>query len=1060
MGECKFCGFAKILESYEFCPNCGARLVYAKETVMDSDHVKLWGGESRIATLFFVNFINTEKTIDKSKIRQNAIYLAEAIDEFENIIKKYDGTANKIFPDNRILAAFGIPKTHRDDPERAMECIFAIRDYYQNKVAKKEFGNWRISFGVNTGWVFFGYVIEKLSYLTIIGDTVNVAARLTQICPPDEIYLSNPAYEGVSDIVEVDFIGERMVKGRTESVKIYKLKGFLKEKRKSVKSKFPLLGREKEFEKLMNCVRTVNETKTLKICAITGQMGIGKTRLKEEFIELFKQDTNYQIFESYCAVEIHTSYYPFKLFLRELLDLNEFDDSKKINDKIDKFVLSNNLTLQDAQGIRHLFITDMRRVWGEKLQKIQEEIFSAVRNVLRVICEKKPLILIFEEFNRADNLSKMLVNYLISELSDYPIFLLMVNFIDDISGRINLPLEVINLTPLSFDAVKDLIKFVLNCDVDEKLVEFIAHTSGGNPLFVIETIRNVKRSQMIRQDKEGKWYLEKERRLPFLDDLYGVVMSGIDALSSAHRLLIDYAAVIGYSFPRKIIANLLSNIPDIEQRLDYLIKEDYIIQFRDSEDPVYIFRHNLLRDAVYTTLPLKKRKEIHKRVAELLENTYANCLSEYYETLAQQFLSCEMYEKAAHYFKLSGDKAKTLYSIEPAMNYYNTVLRIEDEHPGVTDAEKIIECQLNLSDLYELKGDIQRMKTIAEQGKENTHKLNLLRWNLLFTERLAFACYLLNEFTKAEELYIGAIEICNGQMADILTILYTGLGKLYQAKNEPEKSLLNYNLAWITARNNDYKEGELPCLLNLSRMHQNLGNYELGFEYLNYALSDLVKHNEILNLAEIRYLIGENYYQVGNIENAKHNFQEAFNLTEHIGTEITLKSALNLALIESIDKNQNGVEHYLNLVDKKISLLVRDNLLAEINLKKSFILINMEQIEKAREFVNNALKLATKLNNKEIEFACYILLSDIEEEKGIDYLRNALNISETLKYPPLIGQALYKLALFYYNHKEIDQAHYYGRKALYVLDDIKARLNSENRAYFIKRKEYSSLLEF
>jgi len=70
------------------------------------------------------------------------------------------------------------------------------------------------------------------------------------------------------------------------------------------------------------------------------------------------------------------------------LDLNEFDDSKKINDKIDKFVLSNNLTLQDAQGIKHLFITDMRRVWGEKLQKIQEEIFSAVRNVLRVICEK------------------------------------------------------------------------------------------------------------------------------------------------------------------------------------------------------------------------------------------------------------------------------------------------------------------------------------------------------------------------------------------------------------------------------------------------------------------------------------------------------------------------------------------------------------------------------------------------------------------------------------------------------------------------------------------------
>lgn len=1059
MGECNFCGYSKILELYKFCPNCGAKLVYSEESQIDSEHVKLWGGESRIATLFFVNFINTATIVDKSKIRQNAIYLAEAMEECENVIKKHAGATNKIFPDNRILAAFGIPRSHRDDPERAIECILAIKDYYQHKVAKKEFGDWRISFGVNTGWVFFGYVIESLSYLTIIGDTVNVAARLTQICPPDEIYLSSSVYDVVSNIVDVDFVGERKVKGRTGSVKIYRLKGLLKEKRKTVASKFPLLGREKEFEKLVNTVRMVNETKTLKICAITGQMGIGKTRLKEEFIEFIKRDRNFNVFESYCAVEIHSPYYPFKLFFRELLNLSEYDDINKIDEKIDKFVLNNNLTLQDAQGLKHLFITDMRRVWGDKLQKIQEEIFSAVKNILRVICNKKPLILIFEEFNRADNLSKMLVNYFVNELSDFPIFLLMVNFIDDISGKINQPLEFINLTPLSFDTVKDLTKYVLNCDVDETLTEFIFRISGGNPLFVIETIRHVKRIQLIKKNEEGKWHLEKERRLPFLDDLYGVVMSGIDALSSAHRLLIDYASVIGYSFTRKIITNLLGNVPDIQERLDYLIKEDYIVQFRDSEDPVYIFRHNLLRDAVYTTLPIKKRKDIHKRIAELLENIYANCLSEYYEVLAQQFLSCEKFERAGYYFKLAGDKAKTLYAIEPAMNFYNTVLRIEEEHIGVIDVEKIIDCQLNLSDLYELKGDIQRMKAIAEQGRENTHQLNLLRWNLLFTERLAVACYLLSEFKKAEELYIGAIEKCNEEMVDILTLLYTGLGKLYQAKNEPEKSLLNYNLAWATARSKDYKEGELPCLLNLSKMHQNLGNYELSFEYLNYAQSDLIKDNEILNLAELKYLIGENYYQVGNGQNAKRYFQEAFSLTEQIGFEISLKSALNLAIIEAMQKNETEVNRYLNIVDNKISLLVRDNLLAEINLKKSISLINLNQVERAREFVNSTLNLAQKLNNKEIEFYCYILLSDIDEIKAIDYLKTALTISETLKYPPLIGQALCKLALFYYEHNEIEQAHYYGRKALYVLDDIKSRLKPENRAYFTKKQEYTGLLE-
>ncbi len=1059
MRECKFCGYSKILETYVFCSNCGAKLIHSEETEDESEHVKLLGGESRIATIFFVNFINTETTVDKAKIRQNAIYLAEAMDEFENIIKKYSGFANKIFPDNRILAAFGIPRSHRDDPERAIECILAIKEYYNDKITKNEFGDWHISFGVNTGWVFFGYVIEKLSYLTIIGDAVNVAARLTQICPPEEIYLSNAVYEVVSNIVDVDFVGERIVKGRTGTIKIYRLKGLLKEKRKTVVSKFPLLGREKEFEKLVNAVRMVKESKTLKICAITGQMGIGKTRLKEEFIEYIKLDRNYNVFESYCAVEIHTPYYPFKLFFRKLLNLGEYDDVRKIEEKIDQFVLNNNLTLQDAKGLKHLFMTDMRRIWGDKLQKIQEEIFSAVKNVLRVICNEKSLILIFEEFNRADNLSKMLVNYFVNELSDFPIFLLMVNFIENTSDKMNQPFEVINLAPLSFETVKDLIKYVLKCEVDEKLTDFIFRMSGGNPLFVIETIRNLKKTQLIKQTEDGKWYLEKERRLPFLDDLYGVVMSGIDALSPAHRLLIDYASVVGYSFTRKVITNLLGNIPDIQERLDYLINEDYIIQFRNSEDPVYIFRHNLLRDAVYTTLPIKKRKEIHKKIAELLENIYADCLPEYYEILAQQFLSCEKFEKAGYYFKLSGDKAKILYSIEPAMNFYNTVLRIEEEHPGAIDVEKTLECQLNLSDLYELRGDIQRMKTIAEQGVENTRRLNFLRWNLLFTERLAVACYLLGEFTRAEEEYIGAIENCNGQMVDILTLLYIGLGNLYQAKNEPEKSLLNYNLAWATARSNNYKEGELPCLLSLSKMHQKLGNYELCFEYLNYAQSELVKENEILNLAELKYLVGENYYQVGNIQKAKQYFQEAFSLTEEIGFEITLKSALNLAIIETIQKNEAEVNRYLNIINKKISLLVRDNLLAEINLKKSLILINMNQVERAREFINNALNLAQKLNNKEIEFYCYIVLSDIDEIKAIDYLKDALNISETLKYPPLIGQALWKLALFYYQQNEIEQSHYFGRKALYVFDGIKSRLNPENRAYFTKKKEYTSLLE-
>jgi len=1058
MGKCEFCGYTKITEGYDYCPNCGAQISYTGEREVDSEHVKLWGGESRIATLFFVNFVNTAKNIDKTAVRQNVIYLAEAMQEIENIIKKYDGTANKILPDNRILVAFGIPKTHKDDPERALVCMMAIKDYCQSKIQNEEFGDWRISIGVNTGWVFFGYVIQKLSYLTIIGDTVNVAARLTQICPVDHIYLSNATYKNIAHLVDIEHVGERAVKGRSETVKILELKSLHKEKKTSAVSRFPLLGREKEFEKLVNFAREAKENGRLKLCAIMGQMGIGKTRLKEEFREYLLRDGSYKVFESYCAVEIHTPYYPFKLLFREYLNINEFDNRETIAKKIDDFVSVNNLTVQDAQGLKHLFVTDLRRVWGDTMLKIQEEIFSATKNFLKIACQNIPLILIFEEFNRADTLSKTLVSYLVTELSNMPILILMVNFVEELAGKENVPLELINLGPLSADDVSQLVKYILN-DVDEKLVDFIYRISGGNPLFTIETIRSVQRTQMIKQKDSGQWYLEKEKRLPFLDDLYGVVMSGIDSLSTVHRLIIDYAAVVGYSFTHQVIADLLGNVEDLQERLDYLRSEDYIVQFRGGDDPVYIFRHNLLRDAVYTTLPMRKRKEIHKRVGELLESIYANCLSEYYENLGQQFLSCEKFEKAVYYFKLSGDRAKALFSIDPAMNYYNTVLKIEDEHPGTVDFEKISDCRLNLADLYELKGDIQRMKAIAELGRDSARKLNMLKWNLYFAERLAFAHYLLNEYTKAEELYIGAIQQCNEQTPEILTILYTDLGILYVAKNEPEKSLLNYNLAWVTTRSNNLKEGEFPCLLNLSRMHRSLGNFELCLEYLNYALSDLVKEAEILKVAEVKYLTGDIYHQIWNLDKAQEFFQAALNLTEQIGLETTIKSALNLALVNSLSKKEKETLYYLELVDKKISLLVREGLLAEINLKKALTLLNLNQPEKVKEFVNNALKLAVKLNIKEIEFLSYILLANLDEENAGNYLKDSQQIAETLKFPPLIGQALYELAMFYLEHKDIERAHYFGRKALFVFDDLKAKLQPENREYFVRRPEYSKLLE-
>jgi predicted ATPase len=124
----------------------------------------------------------------------------------------------------------------------------------------------------------------------------------------------------------------------------------------------------------------------------------------------------------------------------------------------------------------------------------------------------------------------------------------------------------------------------------------------------------------------GRWYLEKEQRLPFLDDLYGVVMSTIDSLPSHYRLIIDYASLIGYSFSIRVLQRLFERA-HLKEQLNYLAEEGYIVLSKNDKDPVYVFRHNLLKDAAYTVLPLRKRKEIHQVVASLLEELYADTIN-------------------------------------------------------------------------------------------------------------------------------------------------------------------------------------------------------------------------------------------------------------------------------------------------------------------------------------------------------------------------------------------------------------------------------------------------
>ncbi len=1025
--------------------------------VAESERLRLLGGELRLLTVFFVNLTGIEKLIKKDTYATTKQLVQEFLSNIEDIVEEYNGTSNRIIPDFRILGIFGAPHAHHDDALRATRCASRIRDWWlKTKQESKFFKDIDLRIGLNTGRAFFGFVLKESPFLTVIGDTINTAARITEISQHSEILMTRPTYNAVLRHIDAEHIGEQTVRGKQTKVDIYRLKKIRTTPRVFEPQRMPLFGREAELNRLLDLAQKSIHNAPV-FCILNGQMGIGKTRLKEEFeVQLSKSDTC-SCFETNCSVDVQSPYHPFRTLLRNILQLHELDGQDITAKRLDETFAQQNFNRSLAKGVKHLLLTDIGRLQSDEIRMVNEEIYASVRDIIKNECRNKPLVLIFEEFGQADIMSKELTIYLMTELENEPVMFLLINAPNQQFEAISVQLEEIDLKPLSKHDVHSLIRHILG-NIDEDLADFIYREAGGNPLFTIEAIRNTRRNKIIKQTS-GKWYLSKEQALVFLDDLYGLVMSTIDSLASDPRLIVDYASVIGYRFSLRILSELLTR-PDLKEHLDYLIAEGYIVLSSDGDDPVYIFRHNLLKDAAYNVLPVRKRKEIHNKVASLLEQVYSNNLSSFYEEVARHYLACDRYGRATTYFKLAGDKAKNLYAIDQALSFYEQVLDIKKKFGTELPKPLYREIMLNLIDIYEIKGDISKMEKTAREKLSETLKDDDQKNAMLFAERQAYGLILLNRVEEAETLLIASIEKAGDKMVDILPILYADLGMLYANKYEYDQCLLNFNLSWRTARANNIKEAEIVCLLNLSKLHKGLGNYEKAIEYLQHGLEILVDTEDIRKNIELQYLIANIDYEIWNIEKAKNVLSECLMTADSIGSfDAYIRSALDLARIHSLNGEPGHVTKYLKDVDKKISFLIRESLLAEINLKKALVYYNNGDRKKANDYVINSLRIAERLNQHEIEFECFELLSMIDETHDMENARRALRLAEEMKLPPLIASALYRMAMIFLQKNDIDRARHHGRKALLVYDDIKSRLSDANRQHFIKRPEYTKLLE-
>ena len=624
--KCPECGFNNP-ENARFCAGCGIKLELSLKNKTESGPEN--SDRRKVAVVFadLTGFTSLSENLDPEEV---ADLINDIFQRLGDVIKKYEGYIDKYMGDC-VMALFGAPFSHEDDPLRSVLCGMEMMG------AMKDLKGLSLSIGINYGMVLAGKVgsEQKMEY-TVMGDTVNLAQRLESVAEKGQILVSEKIWELTKDQILYKNRGTVSVKGRKAEVNIYEPEKVIKLHKEREHYTFKIVGRKRELGILKKLFDKSIYGKPQSVL-IKGEAGIGKSKLVYEFRRTISADVD--IIE--CRGIEYLQGSPFR-GLRELFKsffkITDNDSPKNILRKLDAFVNRlDNFRKQWYFLVKYFFSLPLDEKEDKILQAmnpedririIQEMFFSMIKE----ITEKNKCIFIFEDSHWLDEETLQFSFKILSEIKKGKILLLHLTRPDtgypelaEIKGAVT-----INLSSLSEKEIAELVSSIFNCrSISRKLNGFLISKSGSNPFFVRELAQLLKAEEMIIINNKTA-ELKETGKLSIPENLNKLIISRIDKLNERLKMIIQAASVIGKDFSSKLLDNLIEFGAELSADLEIIEEKDLIenvskefqVSLTDRDD--YSFKHIITRDTVYESILIKKRKEYHKNLGALMAVSYTH----------------------------------------------------------------------------------------------------------------------------------------------------------------------------------------------------------------------------------------------------------------------------------------------------------------------------------------------------------------------------------------------------------------------------------------------------
>jgi class 3 adenylate cyclase/tetratricopeptide (TPR) repeat protein len=630
----------------------------------------------------------------------------------EDVVHGHGGHVDKYIGDC-IMALFGAPQALEDAPRRAVNAAIDMRNRVgQLDPREGSAKNLGLHIGINSGLVIAGEVGGVKREFTVLGDTVNVASRLKDLAPSGAIYVGAETHRYTRDEFEYRELGPLALKGKEERVPAFELLSVREQLHRPTSTRTGmiisgLVGRSDELAMLRRALAGVVGGSG-GIVNLVGEAGMGKSRLVAEAMTQSgaPADAAATVLEGRSlSMGLSLSFHPFVDLLRHWAGITEDDTEPRALSKLEGAMHA--VLAEETDEIFPFVATLMgmrvtgghaERIEGIEGEALEKVMLKSMRELLRKLAARHPLVLVFEDVHWADRSSIQLLEVLFRLVENDQILFVNV-FRPDTEGTGAHVLQVtqaayanrltsIHLERLSEKEADQLIQNLLKTpDVPHSARALIRQKAEGNPFFIEEVVRSLIDDGVIEYRDDRFRVTDRIHSVHIPGTIQDVIMARVDRLNARARHVLQVASVVGRSFYRRVIADLVQNHDELDAAIEVL-KEKQLIFERQTRrtaslrrrtfagEVEYVFKHALAQETVYESILQRTRKELHLKVAQAIEAGFADRLPDFYGMLAYHFGRAENLEKAEEYLFKAGDEAARSAASHEALTYFREASRL------------------------------------------------------------------------------------------------------------------------------------------------------------------------------------------------------------------------------------------------------------------------------------------------------------------------------------------------------------------------------------------------